>query len=254
MLRLKYMIQFANSTNLTWDYTAIGYWSTLEVHVGIIIACLPAVRSLQRRIFPSTRTQNSSYYLGPAGAYGYNSKGGSSFPSSIGKSKGPSNVTTVGSQAGFRSRERTPSDKEFIQLEEFEFHLGDKAEKGEVRDHGKKSIQLERPSTNSDDGPGLLPMQGSRGHSPPRELYQNSGRNPGPFSGSRSDRRNSASPQFITVTKQVDVSYEMGPDQLSSSPPPRDSDDMVRGRSESQVGLTHSSAIQSRSSSQKRLR
>lgn len=30
----------------------VGYWSTIEVHVGVICACLPALRSLFRRIWP----------------------------------------------------------------------------------------------------------------------------------------------------------------------------------------------------------
>ncbi|KAF2475432.1 uncharacterized protein BDR25DRAFT_382409 [Lindgomyces ingoldianus] len=45
MLHLKWLIQFAKTENVTWDYTPVGYWSTFEVHVSIIIACLPALRS-----------------------------------------------------------------------------------------------------------------------------------------------------------------------------------------------------------------
>ncbi|KAK7185671.1 hypothetical protein DPSP01_007456 [Paraphaeosphaeria sporulosa] len=241
MLRLKYMIQFANSHNVTWDYTPIGYWSTLEVHVGIIIACLPAVRSLQLRIFPSSRTQNS-YYLGPAGAYGYNSKGGSPFPSSIAKSKGGHvDLMTAATQpAEYRSRDRTPGDKEFIQLEEYEFRLGDKSSSFEKEDacnpRGKTSTQIERGSVHTDDDAVFLPIQSTRGLSPPRAVYQNSGRN--------------TSPQFITVTKDYSVTVEMTPEHLSSSPP-RESEDMGRGRRESQVALTRFSGIE-KSSSQKR--
>ncbi|KAF9885756.1 hypothetical protein FE257_012338 [Aspergillus nanangensis] len=52
ILRLESMIHFASTQNLTWDYTAIGYWSTIECHVGIICACLPAIRALMRRVSP----------------------------------------------------------------------------------------------------------------------------------------------------------------------------------------------------------
>lgn len=31
---------------------AIGYWSTIECDVGIICACLPAIRTLLRRLYP----------------------------------------------------------------------------------------------------------------------------------------------------------------------------------------------------------
>ncbi|KAB8070212.1 hypothetical protein BDV29DRAFT_160660 [Aspergillus leporis] len=64
ILRLESLIHFASTDNLTWDYVEIGYWSTIEVHVGIIYACLPAIRSLLTRIYPSifgdTRVQTST--------------------------------------------------------------------------------------------------------------------------------------------------------------------------------------------------
>lgn len=31
---------------------AVGYWSTVECDVGVICACLPAIRSLLRRVSP----------------------------------------------------------------------------------------------------------------------------------------------------------------------------------------------------------
>jgi hypothetical protein len=34
------------------DYVSIGYWSTIECDVGVICACLPAIRSLLRRVAP----------------------------------------------------------------------------------------------------------------------------------------------------------------------------------------------------------
>ncbi|CAG8091105.1 unnamed protein product [Penicillium salamii] len=36
----------------TGDYVSIGYWSTIECDVGVICACLPAIRSLLRRVAP----------------------------------------------------------------------------------------------------------------------------------------------------------------------------------------------------------
>ncbi|RAO64886.1 uncharacterized protein BHQ10_000898 [Talaromyces amestolkiae] len=53
ILRLHSLVEFANTTNLTWDYVQLGYWSTIEVDVGIICACLPAVRKLLRGVFPN---------------------------------------------------------------------------------------------------------------------------------------------------------------------------------------------------------
>ncbi|RFU32999.1 hypothetical protein B7463_g3331, partial [Scytalidium lignicola] len=62
-LRLKFLVQFGNTTNLTQDYTNIGVWSTIEVPMGIICACMPAIRSLFRNIFPtvfSSTTKDAS--------------------------------------------------------------------------------------------------------------------------------------------------------------------------------------------------
>ncbi|KAL4964242.1 uncharacterized protein BDV14DRAFT_209399 [Aspergillus stella-maris] len=53
IIRLESLIVFANTTNLTWDYTSVGYWSTIELHVGVICASLPALRSLFRQLWPS---------------------------------------------------------------------------------------------------------------------------------------------------------------------------------------------------------
>lgn len=60
MLRLKYMVQFAHTENVTWDYLPIGIWSAVETHVGVIVGCMPAMRSLQSsvrsRFFPKNQT------------------------------------------------------------------------------------------------------------------------------------------------------------------------------------------------------
>ncbi|KAF7179935.1 hypothetical protein CNMCM7691_008987 [Aspergillus felis] len=53
IIRLNSLIHFAATDNVTWDYVEIGYWSTIEVHVGIICACLPAMRALMRRLCPT---------------------------------------------------------------------------------------------------------------------------------------------------------------------------------------------------------
>jgi hypothetical protein len=65
ILRLKYLIQFAHTDNVSWDYLPDGYWSAVETHVGVMVACAPAIRSLQfqirEKLFPKPVTA-SSYY------------------------------------------------------------------------------------------------------------------------------------------------------------------------------------------------
>ncbi|GME55455.1 CFEM domain-containing protein [Neofusicoccum parvum] len=65
MLRLKWMIQFANSQNITWDYVPIGYWSTIEVHAGILCACLPAMRALLYKCCPALAGSRGGKTYGP---------------------------------------------------------------------------------------------------------------------------------------------------------------------------------------------
>ncbi|KAL5396585.1 hypothetical protein PMIN02_003079 [Paraphaeosphaeria minitans] len=60
ILRLKYIVQFAHTENVTWDYLPIGIWSAVETDVGVIVACMPAMRSLEsslrNRYFPKIQT------------------------------------------------------------------------------------------------------------------------------------------------------------------------------------------------------
>ncbi|KAK0113101.1 hypothetical protein ONS95_014805 [Cadophora gregata] len=53
ILRLTSLVKFANTHNMTWDYVPVGYWSSIEVHVGVICACLPTLPSLFRRKAPA---------------------------------------------------------------------------------------------------------------------------------------------------------------------------------------------------------
>ncbi|KAH9886786.1 hypothetical protein F4778DRAFT_773890 [Xylariomycetidae sp. FL2044] len=70
IVRLHSLIQFGTTSNLTQDYVEVGYWSTIEVPVGVICACMPAIRSLFSLAFPkmfgTTRGGTSGYY----GSYG----------------------------------------------------------------------------------------------------------------------------------------------------------------------------------------
>lgn len=110
MLRLKYLIQFAQTSNVTWDYLPIGYWSAVESHVGVMVACLPAIRSLQSsiqgRLFPKPKTQPSYY------------EDGSKMSSKKASRKDSSSRI-------FSSLGRSQVDKEdFMRLDEYEMKAG----------------------------------------------------------------------------------------------------------------------------------
>ncbi|KAK4501881.1 hypothetical protein PRZ48_007690 [Zasmidium cellare] len=74
ILRLQVLIEFGDSSNLTWHYTAVGYWSTIELHAAVVCACMPSIRNIIRRFLPrlmgstyeeSKRTGNGTGLSGP---------------------------------------------------------------------------------------------------------------------------------------------------------------------------------------------
>jgi hypothetical protein len=61
-IRLRFLINLAHSTNITWDQANITKWSNIEIVVGIVCACLPSVRVFLVRFLPSmfsTSTEKS---------------------------------------------------------------------------------------------------------------------------------------------------------------------------------------------------
>ncbi|CAG5154354.1 uncharacterized protein ALTATR162_LOCUS3573 [Alternaria atra] len=120
ILRLKYMIQFAQTTNVTWDYLPIGYWSAVEAHVGAIVACLPAIRQLQRsireRIWPK-QDNPSNYYYEENSGNSSKRNGSKDLKSRIWLPK------TDRSQLSTLGRSRVDKD-DFVRLDEFEMGVG----------------------------------------------------------------------------------------------------------------------------------
>lgn len=55
------MISFANSSNPTWDNLKVSQWSTIEVNVGIICACMPTLRLILLRMFPVLSSTTRKY-------------------------------------------------------------------------------------------------------------------------------------------------------------------------------------------------
>ncbi|KAK1585038.1 CFEM domain-containing protein [Colletotrichum navitas] len=52
IVRLNSLATYATTENVTQDYVEVGYWSTIEVPVGIICASMPAIYSLLSVVFP----------------------------------------------------------------------------------------------------------------------------------------------------------------------------------------------------------
>lgn len=104
------MVQFAHTENVTWDYLPVGIWSAVETHVGVIVACMSAMRSLygsiRTRISP--RTQGSTTYSEDSTRHNSRKK---SYSSNSGK--GMLSTFT-------RSSIGKPDKEDFMRLEEFE--------------------------------------------------------------------------------------------------------------------------------------
>ncbi|KAF2831740.1 hypothetical protein CC86DRAFT_282469 [Ophiobolus disseminans] len=87
-LRLQSLVHFAASNNPTWDQTDVINWSGIEINVGIICSCMPALRVILVRLFPKIlgSTQGTSQPM--YNKYGSRSQGmggASAVRSGIGK-------------------------------------------------------------------------------------------------------------------------------------------------------------------------
>ena len=60
ILRLQSLIYLARSFNPTWDQWIVAWWSTIEVHVGMICASLPTLRLVLVRLCPRVFSTNIS--------------------------------------------------------------------------------------------------------------------------------------------------------------------------------------------------
>jgi hypothetical protein len=66
VLRLRSLVSFSATANKTWEFYDVSVWSTIEICVGIMCACLPTIRLLLVRIFPvlaGTTFKSTSYVL-----------------------------------------------------------------------------------------------------------------------------------------------------------------------------------------------
>ncbi|EXF84884.1 integral membrane protein [Colletotrichum fioriniae PJ7] len=50
MIRLKYLVSFANSFDSTWDNVDVVLWSSVELNLAIICGSLPALRPLFKKL------------------------------------------------------------------------------------------------------------------------------------------------------------------------------------------------------------
>lgn len=86
IIRLRTLVLFANSTNITYDYMEAAYWSTIELYAGIICASLPAVYKLFSSLGLSPTWSTMRNKVSGGGSSG-KTPGNSGIASSAGTSK-----------------------------------------------------------------------------------------------------------------------------------------------------------------------
>ncbi|KAF1842706.1 uncharacterized protein K460DRAFT_314232 [Cucurbitaria berberidis CBS 394.84] len=124
ILRLRSLVHFATSTNATWDQTDVVNWSNIEVNVGIICACMPALRVILVRCFPrvfgTTKGTSQPYH-----AYGSRSqgmkRGGSAVASGLGRSANTSgrDPNTITYTKTFEVQHTDNDETSLVQMDEF---------------------------------------------------------------------------------------------------------------------------------------
>ncbi|RTE80648.1 hypothetical protein BHE90_004855 [Fusarium euwallaceae] len=104
IVRLQSLASYATTSNVTQDYVEIGYWSTIEVPVGILCACMPAIRSLFSLVFPKvfgTTARSKSEYANisegkqPSSSQRSTSKALSQGPGGVRASKTPNETSAM---------------------------------------------------------------------------------------------------------------------------------------------------------------
>ncbi|KAF6815225.1 CFEM domain-containing protein [Colletotrichum sojae] len=115
IVRLQSLASYATTSNVTQDYVEVGYWSTIEVPVGIICACMPAIRSLFSLVFPKVfgTTQGKSAYA--------NISSGAKTPSSSQKLTSKSSMPAIRVKKEFTIRSRHKDEVSIVELTHMPF-------------------------------------------------------------------------------------------------------------------------------------
>lgn len=93
ILRLSSVVNFAASRNPTWDQANVIKWSNIECSVGIICACLPTLRVILVKLFPSL-TDTTRRTVPSHGGYGSASRTRSVMHGAPGKSIPPGAIAS----------------------------------------------------------------------------------------------------------------------------------------------------------------
>ncbi|KAL1798513.1 hypothetical protein ACET3X_002550 [Alternaria dauci] len=125
ILRLRSLISFGGTSNVTWAQTNVVLWSVYEINVGIICACMPALRLILIRAFPTviSAIQGSTQRSGKnhLGSGGRGTKGN---VDTIGSAKSRKenvivDLSTIAYTTTFSLRLEENDEADLVSIEEF---------------------------------------------------------------------------------------------------------------------------------------
>jgi len=141
-LRLKSLVHFAASNNPTWDQADVINWSNIEINVGIICACMPALRVILVHMFPkilgSTKGTSQPEYYNKYGSRSQGMGGGASaVRSGMGRKQNSStDPHTITYTKSFAVQHGDSDETSLVQMDEF----GTKT--GKVRSSNTSEVSL----------------------------------------------------------------------------------------------------------------
>ncbi|KAL1794978.1 hypothetical protein ACET3X_006794 [Alternaria dauci] len=130
ILRLQSLVHFASSANPTWDQSDVINWSNIEINIGVICACLPALRVILVHLFPkilgtTKATPDRPYYAYGSQSHGMR-RGGSAPASGPGRSvvsNGGQDLNTITYTKTFEIRHADNDEQALVEMEMDQFGL-----------------------------------------------------------------------------------------------------------------------------------
>lgn len=121
-LRLQSLVHFATSNNPTWDQVEVVRWSNIEINIGIVCACLPAIRVILVRMFPtilgsSRNTSNHAY--ANYGSHGITGGGSALRSVNRNKSQTTNDSNTITYTKTFAVQSAENDETSLVQLDDF---------------------------------------------------------------------------------------------------------------------------------------
>lgn len=161
ILRLHALVTFATSDNQTYDNFDIMLWSTTEINIGIICACMPSLRQILARIWPNVfggEQSRQRYYR-------------------YGNGKDAGHVPTIGSKDVVPVKKGRTEWWQGLSLSRASMFVSQRMnpnvarafrESSPIQEFPAKGIQVHRSFQVEDDSPTSVPMQNLRPFVPSR--------------------------------------------------------------------------------------